>query len=166
MSSPADLLKAIRSGNLATVIKALEAGATAELNGADGSPGLPLAMACFMGHAEIVRELILRGGSVNFPDNAVETSPLSMAIRGKHKNIVRILIEHGAKVPEHVDTGLSHDELLLAQWKSRHFGLGGLDSDSEHSVIEEINVEGRYYGTDTNILDAEAKAAIKRLDKK
>ena len=57
MSPPADLIKAIRTGLLSEVIAALDAGAPVELDDGKGDPGLPLAMACFTGHAEIVREL-------------------------------------------------------------------------------------------------------------
>ena len=56
MNTPPDLLKAIRTGQLAEVIAALDAGAPIELDDGKGNPGLPLAIACFMGHAEIVRE--------------------------------------------------------------------------------------------------------------
>ena len=57
MSLSNDLMKAIRSGNLRKVVAALDAGAPVELDDGKGDPGLPLAIACFMGHAEIVREL-------------------------------------------------------------------------------------------------------------
>lgn len=83
MNQPADLIKAIRTGLLSEVIAALNAGAQLELHDGQGDPGLPLAMACFMGHAEIVRELAIRGAKVNFANNMEPTSPLSMALRGE-----------------------------------------------------------------------------------
>ena len=55
MTPPLDLLKAIRTGQLAAVVAALDAGAPVELDDGKGDPGLPLAIACFLGHAEIVR---------------------------------------------------------------------------------------------------------------
>ena len=65
MSLSTDLIKAIRGGNLREVVAALDAGAPVELHDGKGDPGLPLAIACFMGHAEIVRELVMRGAKVN-----------------------------------------------------------------------------------------------------
>ena len=107
MSPPADLIKAIRTGLLSEVIAALDAGAQVELQDGHGDSGLPLAMACFMGFAEIVRELVIRGANVNFPDNRDSKSPLSMAIRGGRTEVVKVLIELGAKIPPDVDTGLT-----------------------------------------------------------
>ena len=80
MTSRPDILKAIRSGKLGEVIAALDAGACVELDDGQGDPGLPLAMACFLGHAGIVRELVRRGAKVNLADNKDPASPLSMAL--------------------------------------------------------------------------------------
>ena len=107
MSSPTDLIKAVRSGHLVEVLAALEAGATAELNDGQGVPGLPLGIACFMGFPDIVRELVKRGAKVNIADNREPVSPLSMAIRGGKTEVVRLLVELGAEVPEGMATGLS-----------------------------------------------------------
>ena len=161
--SPPDLLKAIRTGQLSTVIAALDAGVVAELDDGKGNPGLPLAMASFLGHAEIVRELILRGALVNFPDNGIPNSPLSMAVRAGRKEVVKVLIENGAVVPDEMDTGLSGDELMLAHWKAQH--LGNEAADPEDKVFEEIQVIG-CYGTDTDILDADMRRAIESLPTK
>ena len=165
---PADLIKAIRTGLLPEVIAALDAGAQVELHDGQGDPGLPLAMACFMGHAEIVRELILRGASVNFKDNREPTSPLSMALRGKRTEVVKVLIELGAEVPPDTQTGLTDQELMLARWKAQHFGASKSAAENhgyELPVIEEINVVG-CYGTDTGVLDAEMRRAVEESLKK
>lgn len=167
MSQFPDLVSAIRTGQLSEVIAVLEAGAPVELDDGKGDPGLPLAMACFMGHAEIVRELILRGARVNFSDNSVPTSPLSMAVRANRKEVVKVLIEHGAHVPPGMKTGLTDQELMLALWKASHFGSGGADAGTGETepLIEEIEV-GRCYGTDTNVLDAEMRRAVQEATKK
>ncbi|MDR1274794.1 MAG: hypothetical protein LBL72_00150, partial [Candidatus Accumulibacter sp.] len=73
-----NLLNAIRTGRLQEVLAVLNA-APMDLNEADGKPGVALGMACFMGFADIARELIQRGAKANFPDNTIPTSPLSMA---------------------------------------------------------------------------------------
>ena len=166
MNSPPDLLKAVRTGRLAEVIAALDAGAPIELEEDKGGPGLPLAIASFMGHAEIVRELAIRGAKVNCSDNALPTSPLSMAIRAGRTEVVKVLIEHGAIVPAGMDTGLRKDELMLACWKAQHFGAHQSDSSAtEDAVIEEIQVGG-CYGTNTDVLNAEMRRAVEQLSQK
>ena len=161
MSPPVDLIKAIRTGLVSEVIAALDAGAQVELNDGKGDPGLPLAMACFKGYSEIVRELAIRGAKVNFPDNREANSPLSMAISAGKTEVVKVLIEFGADVPAGVTTGLTDQELTLARWKAHHFGASqaaGGDPVSNFDVIEEIEMV-RCYGTDTGVLDAEMRRA-------
>lgn len=168
MSPPLDLIKAIRTGLLSEVVAALDAGAHVELPDGQGEPGLPIAMACFMGHAEIVRELALRGARINFPDNRVPTSPLSMALRGGRTEVIKVLIELGAEVPPDTATGLSDEELMLAKWKAQHFGATKSAIEKagrEIADIEEIQVVG-CYGTDTGVLDAEMKRAVEEMCKK
>ena len=162
VTQAADLIKAIRTGKLSEVIAALDAGAHVELHDGQGDPGLPLAIACFMGHAEIVRELAIRGAKVNFDNNLEPTSPLSMAVRGGKPEIVKVLIEFGALVPPGMQTGLNDQELMLAKWKAQHFGASQAAALPE---IEEITVGG-CYGTDTGVLDAELRRAIDLMDKK
>lgn len=167
MSPPADLIKAIRTGLLSEVVAALDSGAQVELDDGRGDSGLPLAMACFMGFAEIVRELVIRGAKVNFPDNRNPKSPLSMAIRGGRAEVVKVLIELGAVIPPGVQTGLTKQELMVAQWKAEHFGGGSRagTTGAAQSDVEEILVTG-CQGTDTDILDAEMRRAIERMGKK
>lgn len=119
-----------------------------------------------MGHAEIVRELAIRGAKLNFSDNSLPTSPLAMAVRAGKPEVVKVLIEHGAIVPAGMATGLRDDELMLARWKAQQFGAAGtgFPIDGE-TVIEEINV-GRCYGTDTGILDAEMRRAVEEITRK
>ena len=164
VNAPVDLVKIIRTGVLSDVIAALNAGAPVELNDGRGDPGLPLAIACFMGHAEIARELILRGAKVNLADNLSPISPLSMALRGKRKEVIKVLIELGAELPPGVETGLNDQELMLAKWKAQHFGV--TQSVVKKSEIEEIHVLGGVNGTDTGILDAEMRRALKAMKPK
>jgi len=161
------LIKAIRSGRLRDVVAALDAGAPVELHDGKGDPGLPLAMACFMGHTEIVRELALRGAKVNLSDNMAPISPLSMALRGGKKEVISVLIELGAIVPEGMQTGLTEQELMLARWKAAHFGTEATDqTDPGKPVVEEIQMVG-CYGTDTAVLEADViKVAREMAEKK
>ena len=166
MSSPADLIKAVRSGHLVEVLAALEAGATAELNDGQGVPGLPLGIACFMGFPDIVRELVKRGAKVNIADNREPVSPLSMAIRGGKTEVVRLLVELGAEVPEGMATGLSDADLAAARQVA-------IEKNSPQShpfhgdmhVIEEI-IMPRAFGTDTTVLEADVMRAVREAEAK
>ena len=164
MTSPPDIIKAIRTGKISEVISALDAGACIELNDGQGDPGLPLAMACFMGHAEIVRELVLRGAKANFSDNTAPNSPLAMALRGKRAEVVKVLIEVGVDLPPGTETGLSEQEILVARWKAQHFGAA--QSGAGESEIEEIRLDSGCYGTDTSVLEADVMRYARELDSK
>lgn len=156
MSTTDDLIKAVRSGQLDAVRAALAAGAPVELADGHGVPGLPLGIACFLGHLDIVRELVRHGARVNVADNREPVSPLSMAIRGGKNEVVRLLVELGATVPPGMQTGLGAHELVAAQWIARR-AAAGTGGDPE---IEEI-VMPRAFGTDTTVLEADAaRAAI------
>jgi ankyrin repeat protein len=165
VSSSVDLIKAIRSGRLAAVIAALDAGAQVEMHDGQGDPGLPMAIACFMGFPEIVRELALRGAKVNFLDNNDPTSPLSMALRGKKSEVVKVLIELGVDLPAGVQTGLTEQELTVAKWKAQHFGAATDPSGKIVNAVEEIEMV-RCYGTDTNVLEADVMRYARELDHK
>lgn len=161
MDSQLILIKAIRSGRLADVQAALDAGAAVEFNDGQGDPGLPMGIACFMGFVDIVVELAKRGGTVDLPDNSVPTSPLSMAIRGSKPEVVRALIELGAQLPDGMKTGLSESDVMLAQWKAHRDGYShGIDGAGP--VIEEIDVS-RCFGTDTQVLEADVLRAARKL---
>jgi len=168
VNPPADLIKAIRTGLVSEVVAALDAGAQVDLNDGQGEPGLPLAMACFMGHAEIVRELAMRGARVNFADNSDARAPLAMALRAGKSAVVKVLIEVGAEIPPGVHTGLTDQELMLCKWKAQQLGAC-LSAEEQrklgHPVIEEIDMV-RCYGTDTDLLNDEMRRAVQEACKK
>ena len=87
-----------------------------------------------------------------------------MALRGKRKEVIKVLIELGAELPPGVETGLNDQELMLAKWKAQHFGV--TQSVVKKSEIEEIHVLGGVNGTDTGILDAEMRRALKAMKPK
>lgn len=157
MSSQLLLIKAIRSGQLAEVRAALDAGAPVEHDEGGGEPGLPMGIACFMGHAEIVRELAARGARVNVDDNSQPTSPLNMALRGKRTEVVRTLLELGAEPPAGMVTGLTENEVMIARWKAQRDGhTKPVELDpAELPDIEEIDMRA-CAGTDTVVLEADA----------
>jgi len=175
LSPPADLIKAIRTGRLADVVAALDAGAPVEMYDGQGDPGLPLGIACFMGHAEIVRELVTRGARADLPDNQVATSPLSIAIRGGRTEVVKVLIELGAAVPPDMATGLSDEETAQARRKAEQHAVHAAQPAEpalntpqpldEVPVFEEIQMVS-CYGTDTGVLDAEMIRLAVEMEKK
>lgn len=149
---------------MSQVQAALDAGVPVELNDGQGDPGLPMGIACFMGLADIVRELARRGAKVNLPDNSLPTSPLNMAIRGKRTEVIRALIELGAEVPPGMPTGLSEHEIILAEWVAQRAGLRAPPSEhpANHPVVEEIDML-RCVGTDTQVLEADALRAVQNM---
>lgn len=157
------LIKAIRGGKLAEVRAILDAGSFVALDDDAGDAGLAMGVACFMGFVDIVRELAGRGVIVNLPDNSMPTSPLNMALRGGKTEVVRVLIELGAELPDDLKTGLSVHDILLAQLKAQRAGkatqrtLEALGVQPEFEEIEVLSCAG----TDTQVLDAEMLRAIR-----
>lgn len=168
MASAEDLIKAVRSGNLSRVQAVLNAGAPVELDDGLGAPGLPLGIACFLGHGEIVRELVQRGAKVNLRDNWEPVSPLTMAIRGNRTEIVRLLVELGAEVPMGMPTGLSAPELIAALWQAHRAGKRAVpptDAAGEVQELEEI-VMSKAFGIDTTVLEADVIRAAVEMEAK
>lgn len=164
MASQLMLIKAIRGGRLADVKAALDAGEPVESDDDSGEPGLAMGIACFMGHVDIVRELVQRGAGVNCEDNRQPTSPLSMAIRGKRIEVVRTLLELGARLPEGMECGLNENEVMIACWKAQRAGLTDQESPAPPHLpeIEEIDMTG-CAGTDTMVLEADALRMAKNM---
>ncbi len=168
MASTEELIKAIRSGSLSSVRAALDAGAPVDLNDGQGTPGLPLGIACFLGHAKIVRELLERGAQVNLPDNREPISPLAMAMRGGHTEVVQLLIEMGAEVPPDMTTGLSAQEVIAAQWQAYRTGKRAAPPASASGEVQEIEeiVMPKAFGIDTSTLNADVVRAAREIEEK
>jgi ankyrin repeat protein len=59
----------------------------------------PLGLACYFGHHEVARFLVLKGADVNLPsNNGFNVFPLHSAAAGNYTNIARMLVENGAQV--------------------------------------------------------------------
>jgi len=93
------LRRAIEKGCAQSVIAALDSGADLEERDIHGYSGLPLRIACFMGHARIVELLIARGVNVHARNEQGHSGAIRMAVRGRHHDIVKLLMSHGAKLP-------------------------------------------------------------------
>ena len=94
---PTKLITAIRSSLLDQVIAAIAAGADIEEPDMHGFVGLPLRTACFAGEIAIVRELLNRGANINAVASDGPGAPLRLAQRGKHQEIIALLLAHGAE---------------------------------------------------------------------
>ncbi len=59
----------------------------------------PLGLACYFGHPEIARYLVLKGADVNVPsNNGFSVYPIHSAVAANQTEIVHTLVEHGAQV--------------------------------------------------------------------
>jgi ankyrin repeat protein len=59
----------------------------------------PLGLACYFGHYEIARYLVLKGADVNMPsNNGFQVYPLHSAAAGNYTDIARMLMENNADV--------------------------------------------------------------------
>lgn len=58
----------------------------------------PLGLACYFGHEEIARFLVLKGANVNLPsENGFNAFPLHAATSNNHYNLAKMLLEAGAQ---------------------------------------------------------------------
>jgi len=94
------LRRAVEKGNLKATMIALDHGADIEEADIHGDPGLPLRIACFKGHIDVVRELIRRGADIHAPNAQGRGGPIRMALRGEHRAVVELLLKHGAEMPD------------------------------------------------------------------
>lgn len=101
-----DLRQAVERGDLQALRFALDAGGDIEEADIHGYPGLPLRIACFAGHLEIVHELISRGARIDTPNDLGTGGPMRAALRGGHDAIVKLLAASGATMP----SGLASEE--------------------------------------------------------
>ena len=85
-----------------------------------------------------------------------------MALRGKRTEVVRTLLELGLQLPPGTQTGLSDNEVMLAQWKAHRDGHAVIEQHDASPVIEEIDVV-RCVGTDTQVLEADVLRAARDM---
>lgn len=68
----------------------------------------PLGLACYFGHYEIARSLILKGADVNMPsNNGYNVFPIHSAAAGNYTNIAALLVESGANVNVRQQAGVT-----------------------------------------------------------
>ncbi len=179
--TPTNLMMAIRAGLLDGVINAITMGADIEEADMHGFTGLPLRTACFEGNVAIVRELLNHGADINAIAGDGPNAPLRLAQRGKHQDIIALLLAHGAEttpaatqtplpranIEAPTDTHIKFEETPSAlPDNSIEFTR---DEPNATGDIEEINLTAGY-GLDTNLLTldllrmSEEDAAVLRSD--
>jgi len=68
----------------------------------------PLGLACYFGHYEVARYLVLKGADVNLPsNNGFKVYPLHSAAAGNYTDIARMLIENNAQVNVRQQAGVT-----------------------------------------------------------
>jgi hypothetical protein len=92
-----DLLAATRKGNLTQVKALLDKGA--DVNSKSSYGQTALFFACDRGHLDIAKLLIERGADVNVEDTFYHASALTWAMQNKHPEVLKLLLDHGAKSP-------------------------------------------------------------------
>jgi len=94
--APLDLFEACAAGSLEKVAAILKFNPDL-LNDFATDGFLPIGLAAFFGHTEIVRLLIDLDAQVNTPSrNTLKVTPLNSAAAGGRLEIARLLLEHGA----------------------------------------------------------------------
>ena len=57
----------------------------------------PLGLACYFGHLDVAEYLVKAGANVNSKsNNRLKVAPIQSAAAGRHRKIVKLLLEHGA----------------------------------------------------------------------
>lgn len=118
------LRRAIERGNLQAVLAALEYGADIEEADMHGDTGLPLRIACFKGHTAITEELIRRGANVNAANADGPGGPIRIAAKMHHRDIVHLLLQHGAELPADVKLPLDDSSERRKGVERRRGNLG------------------------------------------
>jgi ankyrin repeat protein len=68
----------------------------------------PLGLACYFGHYEVARYLVLKGADVNLPsNNGFKVYPLHSAAAGNFTQIARMLIENNAQINVKQEAGVT-----------------------------------------------------------
>jgi hypothetical protein len=161
------LVEGIRQGSLETVIRTLDAGADLECVDQYNFPGLPLRTACFLGHKEIVLELLRRGANPNAANSDGPDAPIRMAARGKRDEIVSILRPQAHDFPEAVFPDLNLPPIIAPASVAAdaaiaaHSGPAATPPAAEpantpgiEAPIETL-VIGACYGVDTHVLEGD-----------
>jgi ankyrin repeat protein len=149
------LMAAVQAGDLAAVRRAIAAGADVNekspvlVNGNDGQT--PLLVACFLGHADIVRALLEAGANPRINDYLLKATPLHKAAYAGRPEALQALREQGggeinAQGPYNGYTAM-HDAVwhghpdalaVILDWPGVRFDLRGLDGRTADQLAHDL----------------------------
>ncbi|MCC7406702.1 MAG: ankyrin repeat domain-containing protein [Phycisphaeraceae bacterium] len=122
----------------------LENGASVDLPAADGTA---LLMAAWGSHDEMVKLLLQYRADPNIPSHSGETPLMAATFRGL-KDIVRVLLEHGADIHRRTTSGASNfytGSPPVCGETALHFAAGYTNADVVHLLLK--------HGADKNAQD-------------
>ena len=90
------LMKAVKQGNAATVRQLIGEGV--DVNETDSSGDVPLIMAAYLGHAEVVKLLLDAGADVTAVDPGMKATALHAAAYAGRTEAAKLLIEGGVEI--------------------------------------------------------------------
>ncbi|HEY4028279.1 MAG TPA: ankyrin repeat domain-containing protein [Candidatus Dormibacteraeota bacterium] len=150
-----ELMRAVRSGDLAAVRTAIAAGADVNekspvlATGGDGQT--PLLVACFLGHTEIVRALLAAGANPRINDYLLKATPVHKAAYAGRAGALLALREQGhgevnAQGPYNGYTAMhdavwhGHREALevILDWPGVRHDLRGLDGRTAEELAGDL----------------------------
>ncbi len=147
------LLVSAENGDLASVVKALEAGADPDVM--DGRGMRPLLWAALRGHFEIVKHLLDHGADLH-KTNTADWTALMEASMGGHLEIVKLLLERGADVNAKTfvsgtalmfSAGNGHIEVvksLLSHGADHTIRIDGAEDDDGMTALDYARRFGRW----------------------
>lgn len=152
------LIEAIRAGQLSAVIHALDNGADIEEADMHGKRGLPLRTACFEGYFSIAAALLERGADPNTEASDGFSAPLRLAQRSDHREIIALLLKHGAQIPGDISIPSAVAETppppvaAIPDYMPDNI----LDFDASASTPSATNLDGiGPFGQDTKVLSVD-----------
>jgi len=98
---------------------------------------LPLCLAAFWGHSDIVKALLEKGANVNGRNSGTQWTACHCAAFQGHGKVIMILLEHNANVQlrdEQGRTAVDFASALDAIWP--HFGARGFERTSKQALIQ------------------------------
>jgi uncharacterized protein len=164
------LISAVQSGDLNLVQSLIAAGTDVNekspvlVNGNDGQT--PLLVACFLGHAKIVRALLTAGANPRINDYLLKATPVHKAAYAGRPEALLALREHGgseinAQGPYNGYTAM-HDSVwhghldaleVILDWPGVRFDLRGLDGRTPEELARDLG-----YVDMANMIHAKAAA--------